>query len=324
MTTKLSTQASPQAMQAFRAALSDGFIQSLERAIPEHARGEITAERIITAAKTAFDKTPALWACNPRAICRCLMEAAQLGVEPSAGGNMVQAYLLPYKEECSLSVAWQGWLAIARRTKAVSKISARCVYAGDDFQFSHGLDHLDFVHRPQLDGERGQLRGVYCLWRQEDSWHIQYLSRADIEEFRKVSPAGQNGPWGKWYDQMALKSVIKRAAKWWPKTAATGDVFDAIERAEDVTATPIDPPKGASDAIADKLSARAGETIVRQHKRRGRPPKLRQVDIEDAEIKDANRSAEGNDGVPPAPAVDPTEHMPPDYDEWSEYDKGPE
>jgi recombination protein RecT len=42
----------------------------------------------------------------------------------------------------------------------------------------------------------------------------------DLEKVRAASKAqGKNSPWAKWYDQMAIKSVIKRGAKLLPSSS---------------------------------------------------------------------------------------------------------
>lgn len=156
------------------------------------------------------------------------------------------------------------------------------------------------------------------------------FSQAHAKRAGLWRPSGSSSPWNKYPDKMLKYRARSEALK-----DCFGDWLAGVGIAEYDEMAPERIPTqvaNTSDAIADKLEAKAaaaaakpGETIVRQHKRRGRPPKLRQVDIEDAEIQDANRSAEGNDGVPPAPAVDPAEHMPPDHDSWADYDdQGPE
>ena len=46
------------------------------------------------------------------------------------------------------------------------------------------------------------------------------ISKADMDKIRDVSEAFKKGlgPWVDWEDQMQLKSVVKRASKWWPKS----------------------------------------------------------------------------------------------------------
>ena len=262
---KLTTQAPSDVIRGFRQSLSTkAAIDELQAALPEYAKRYMTGERLSRIALNCIAKTPALLKCDARAVFRCLNEAAMIGIEPSAGGSMPQAYLIPYERECSLVVTWQGWVSIARRSKAVEQISARCVYAADFFSYSHGLDGLEFEHKPHLgDDERGDLCGAYCIWKCDGVWDIRYMSRADLEARKKASAAGDRGPWGKWFDEMCLKTVIKSAAKWWPKPMDAIDALDhldAVDRGEriiDADDLVAAPPVSAKESLMAKIAGKS-------------------------------------------------------------------
>lgn len=266
-----SVQASPRVIQEYRAiAGTSGAIKSLHDSLPAYAKKYLTGERLSRIALNVFAKTPGLWKCEPRAIFRCLTECALLGLEPSAGGSMPMCYLIPMAKECTLMVAWQGWIATARRTGCVQQISARIVYASDLFGFSHGLEGLEFEHKPHLgDDKRGEVVGAYCLWKCDEVWEIRYMSRVDLDKRKAASPAGERGPWKGWYEEMCLKTVIKSSAKWWPRSAEAVDAIANLEAIDDtghivdpkshiVDATgPLQPPPSMSDALADSITTKS-------------------------------------------------------------------
>ncbi|MCH8073580.1 MAG: recombinase RecT [Proteobacteria bacterium] len=39
---------------------------------------------------------------------------------------------------------------------------------------------------------------------------IEVLGRADLDDIKRSSPAGERGPWGSWESQMARKSAVRR------------------------------------------------------------------------------------------------------------------
>src|SRR6185369_8569019 len=54
---------------------------------------------------TGFRKTPNLLNCSRKSLLGALLETARLGLEPCTE----QAYLIPFKNECTLVVGYQGY-----------------------------------------------------------------------------------------------------------------------------------------------------------------------------------------------------------------------
>jgi recombinational DNA repair protein RecT len=106
------------------------------------------------------------------------------------------------------------------------------VYEADHFDVEYGLNEK-LEHKPQLDGDRGQLRFVYAYAKYVGGGHnFVVMSREDIEKVRQTSQTGRKnkGPWKDWYEQMALKSCIKRLRAYLPLSVEMDDAFAADEQ----------------------------------------------------------------------------------------------
>lgn len=194
------------------AALIKAQEHEIARALPSTG---ITPERFTRIVLTEIRKNPKLAQCEPQSLLGSMMVAAQLGVE--VGGHLGQAYLVPYKRECTLILGYKGILALARRSGTIVSIVARAVHERDEFTYEYGLNET-LVHRPAL-GERGPAIAYYGVAKFTDGGHlIHVMSKSDIDARRKRSKASGDGPWVTDYDAMACKTVIRAMAPFLPLT----------------------------------------------------------------------------------------------------------
>ena len=185
----------------------------IARALP--ATG-ITPARFTRIVLTEIRKNPRLAECDPRSLLGSMMVAAQLGLE--VGGHLGQAYLVPYKRECTLILGYKGILTLARRSGTIQSIVARAVHERDEFHYEYGLDEK-LKHQPAL-GERGPAIAYYGVAKFKDGGHlIHVMSKADIEARRKRSKAADSGPWVTDYDAMACKTIVRAMAPYLPLTS---------------------------------------------------------------------------------------------------------
>lgn len=201
----------------------------LAMALPKH----LTAERFMRLAMTSFQRNADLLACTPQSLIGAIMESAQLGLE--IGGVLGHAYLVPYKLKGGTVVAqfipgYRGLVDLARRSGCVSTISATCVYEGEYFTYSKGLE-LKLEHRPDLSGKkRGKLTFVYAICVLRDGGkEFDVMSRDDVERIRQRAPSPNKGPWVSDYDEMAKKTVLRRLSKLLPMSVETQRAFEIDE-----------------------------------------------------------------------------------------------
>jgi recombination protein RecT len=266
---KPATKPAGNAMSMFNAKLVQPSTQRyISDALPQTVKKYLTPDRMSKLALSVFSRTPALWKCTPESLIRSIVECASLGLEPT-GGALAQAYLVPYGSECQLVIAYQGMIELARRSGEFQTLDANAVYARDKLVLRYGFD-ADFSHEPYMGEEdRGELVGAYCIARfKNGEKSVAYMRKEDIEKRRMTSQVGRNGrgPWSDWYAEMAVKTVIKKAAKMWPKTSELAAVMERaidVDRDSSVGSAPVALPAvvdvDRSDSLADKVGADAPE-----------------------------------------------------------------
>lgn len=200
--------------------LSDQFKKQLALAVPKH----LSADRMARIAATELRKTPDLLDTTPDSFMGAVMQSAQLGLEP--GSALGQAYLVPFNKkdqktgkwykECQLILGYRGMIDLARRSGQVLSLSAFAVHEGDDFSYQLGL-HPDIHHVPSCDAGRikkpiifvyavANLKGGGC--------QFEVMSRAEVEAVK--TEAKSKNVWDKYFEAMALKTVIRRLFKYLP------------------------------------------------------------------------------------------------------------
>lgn len=209
--------------------MKDSVKKQLALAIPKH----LSVERLLRVAYTSILRNPKLMECTPQSLLSCIMVCGQLGLEPDQ--FLGQAYLVPFKNhgtlECTLIPGYRGYIALARRSGEVQSVSAQVVYTKDHFELTYGIDEK-LNHIP-ADGDRGEVRGAYVVFRYKDGSHsFDYMPKADIDRIRARSKSANDGPWVTDYAEMAKKTVIKRHAKLAPMSVEFAKAVALDDRAE--------------------------------------------------------------------------------------------
>ena len=76
-----------------------------------------------------MQRTPKLLECTRESLLACIVQCAQLGLEPD--GLLGQAYLIPFyngrknRYECQLIVGYKGLLKLARQSAEISSLGQR-------------------------------------------------------------------------------------------------------------------------------------------------------------------------------------------------------
>ena len=99
---------------------------------------------------------------------------------------------------------------------AIHNISYELVYSNDKFTphkrgSKQRYDTYDFEITNPFD--RGDMVGGFAYIEFEDPQRniLLIMSKADIDKRKDASPSGGKGFWEKWYDEMALKTVVNAA-----------------------------------------------------------------------------------------------------------------
>jgi recombination protein RecT len=219
-------KAEPKQQLTIRQQLSNpALLKQIAAALPSH----ITPERMARVALTAINKTPKLAQCTQESFFLALMTCSQLGLEPD--GRL--AHLIPYGNQCQLIIDYKGLVDLAYRSKQVTAIHAEVIYEGDRFEYSLGkvLVHTPWAWRTdERPFERGKVLGAFCIVTMTDGEKHEVMTLDDIDAIRKRSKSSSSGPWVTDWNEMAKKTVFKRASKWIPLSP---EVRDAVVKDDD-------------------------------------------------------------------------------------------
>lgn len=218
---------------------SDQFKAAVAKALPKH----LTPDRFIRVACTTVMRTPKLAQCDQTSFLNAVLTLSQLGIE--ADGR--RAHLIPFENrkrgvtECQLIIDYKGLAELAMRSGVVSCLHADVICENDEFEYDAGQLKR---HRINFKQPRGAVYAVYALCRFKDGAEkCDVMTREDVEDIRKRSRAGNNGPWVTDWNEMAKKTVFRRLSKWLPLSP---EFRDAVDADEEELPTAVDTSKPAS------------------------------------------------------------------------------
>ena len=194
---------------------------------------------------------------NPSSAQNAIINVAAIGITLNPAAKL--AYLVPRDNGVHLDISYMGLLHLAQVSGAIQWGQCKLVHANDTYE-SNGLDKAP-THRYNAFGDRGEVVGGYCTVKTSQGDYLtEEMSLAEIKQVEASSKA-KNGPWQKWWDEMARKTIVKRASKYWPRcerldnaidhlnTDGGEGLADPVEQQQETIVNPIDAIK---QAIASK------------------------------------------------------------------------
>jgi recombination protein RecT len=245
-------------------AMLTAYRTQIANALPKH----INPDRMLRVALTCFRQNPKLAECDPKSVFACVVMGAQLGLEP---GILGQAYLIPYKGECTFVPGWQGMVDIVNRSGRAS-VWTGAVYGGDEFDYQYGSSP-SLTHKPgNGDQTDDNLTHVYAIGRVKGAEFpvIEVWSKRKVQVHRdRYNKVGGKHYSYNNFEMYGRKVALNQVLKYMPKSiemntaqalsygADIGQpvtIADAIEGAF-VAAPPADQPPtydamSPTDAIA--------------------------------------------------------------------------
>lgn len=156
---------------------------------------------------------------NRQSVVNAVTNIAAIGI--SLNPAKKQAYLVPRDGKVCLDISYMGLMDLAMATGAIRWAQAELVHAQDRFELN-GLDRAPLHSFNPFASERGEVVGAYVVVKTSDGDYLTTcMSRADIDSIMNRSQSvksGKSSPWKTDYGEMAKKTVVKRAYKYWPKT----------------------------------------------------------------------------------------------------------
>lgn len=216
------------------------LVPEIRRALPRH----MDADRMARLALTVLRATPELNRCTPVSFVGALLTASALGLEPGVNG---EAYLVPYKGECTLIVGYQGYAKLFWQHPLAKHLDAQAVYENDDFDYAYGLE--PFLRHKPASRNRGEVVAYYAVATlSSGASAFVVLSPDEVKELR----GGKVGTSGKIADPM----------HWMERKTAVRQLIKLLPRSANLSRAELADERGGSELHQDFLAERADVPVA--------------------------------------------------------------
>jgi recombination protein RecT len=160
---------------------------------------------------------------NRQSVVNAVTNIAAIGISLNPAKR--QAYLVPRDSKVCLDISYIGLMDLAMATGSILWAQGEVVYANDSFALN-GFDRPPGHNRDPFSEDRGEIRGVYVVVKTPDGDYLtETMSVKEVNDIRDRSSAWKayidkkkSCPWVTDWSEMAKKTVVKRAYKYWPKS----------------------------------------------------------------------------------------------------------
>lgn len=185
---------------------------------------------------------------NPTSAQNAIINVAAIGITLNPASKL--AYLVPRDGMVCLDISYMGLLHLAQSTGSIKWGQCKLVYSNDTYE-SNGLDTAP-THKYNAFGDRGDVVGGYCTVKTADGDYLtEEMSLAEIKATEATSKA-KNGPWKNFWEEMARKTIVKRASKYWPRAERLDNAIHVINEDEGVYQDPVMAHKSEEDIREDE------------------------------------------------------------------------
>lgn len=165
---------------------------------------------------------------NPNSLQGAVLNVAAIGISLNPASQ--HAFLVPRKGSICLDISYRGLVKLATDCGAIKWAKAELVYDNDFFEWNGPAEKP--THKADPFSERGEMKGGYVLAMLPDGTvMVEVMPVAEIYKIRDTSEAYKKnyGPWVDWPEEMAKKTIVKRAYKSWPQSTNRERLDKAIE-----------------------------------------------------------------------------------------------
>ncbi len=160
---------------------------------------------------------------NRQSVINAVTNIAAIGI--SLNPAKKQAYLVPRDGRICLDISYIGLMDLAMATGALKWAQAVLVHEKDTFVLN-GFDRPPTHNFTPFGKDRGDVVGVYVVVKTADGEYLTTIMNIDeVNAIRDRSSAWRawiekkrSCPWVTDPGEMAKKTCVKRASKYWPKT----------------------------------------------------------------------------------------------------------
>lgn len=220
-------QMNPQAKQlspvdAFKKTIAGSQREQIAKQLPKG----VDVDRFVRTAMTVVQMNPELLLCTPTSLFGSIMLAAKDGLLPDGKEAVIQPYNVKvskqnepnrFEKQAQYMPMVKGMMQIMYRTGEVAMVDGVAVYEKDVFEYERG-DQPRIIHKPYtgMDAPGPVVAAYVVIKLKNGEVKREVMFRRDIENVRQASKAKDGPGWKNWYDQFAIKAVIKRAFKQLP------------------------------------------------------------------------------------------------------------
>ena len=192
---------------AFSQQLTDKLV-SMENALPK----DFNRERFVQNALSVLNDKPDLQKINKAQLQLGLIKAAMLNLNYANK----EFYLIPYGSSVQFQIDYRGMQKVAKAysVRKIKDIHADVVREGDVFDYSIVDNRASITFKPK-PFSNADIVGCFCYIEYEDGGiEVTRMSTEEVQDVRKNYATSKNSPaWQKSFDQMMVKTVIRRALK---------------------------------------------------------------------------------------------------------------
>lgn len=177
---------------------------------------------------------PVLEACTQVSIFNSLLDMVTQGLNPTKN----QCYFIAFGNKLTLMRSYLGTMALTKRIKGVEDIKGYAVYSTDEFELDFDVIKGRQVlkkFKPNPNRKDSDLIGAFAIIvGKSEILHTEYMHLEQIKKaWNQGQMKGQSGAHKNFSDQMAVKTVINRACKYYANTSDDGDkIIDLINMTE--------------------------------------------------------------------------------------------
>ena len=196
------------------------YLSANAAALAHAAGGKVDADRVIRLCARLIEnpRNADLRRCTLRSFAAALFDCLAMGIYPDTG----RGYFIASGDRAVFLLGYQGMIELA--SKAGIFVKAYNVFKGDRFKWVAGGNER-IVHLPNIEIRRSEETFLcsYCVSVVDGHATFDVMLKNEIDAVR--DRAGElNTVWATDYLEMARKTVVRRAAKFWPIRFESGAV----------------------------------------------------------------------------------------------------
>ncbi|HER5508391.1 TPA: recombinase RecT [Streptococcus pyogenes] len=218
--------------------------------------------------------------CTDESIYISLLDMVAQGLSPAKK----QCYFIKYGDKVQLRRSYFGTMKVVKELNEVKDIWAGVIFEGDVFKSEIVNGRRRFVsHESDWENQDNPIKGAYCIIKDiNDEEHLTIMTKKQID--KSWSKAKTKNVQVDFPDQMAMRTVINRAAKSFINTSNDSSYF--VEALNRTTENEYDNDRQVKDVTPQETNS-LDDLIGHQNENKDAPNNLKDVteDLHDEQEK---------------------------------------